>query len=288
MALGCNRISGFSMHLMAFSLSYLPRTLINRTHSNVKMEFSFSPRSQPPIKSTKAEPKAETSFCDRCYQLVEYVGKVIKHGDYDLAPYVSVKESRAELMRSKCRLCHFFGELGIDGEEYGDEVIRGHDIVSILEEDDPAAQVPSACLSLLFKNSKWGDKAFGWHHRNSAQDSPSPRLIVPNSIDYDILKGWIEFCHEHHSDMCGHSETRLIPGFKVIDCRTRKVINPEPEAKYVALSYVWGSDKSVRPSKDSWPLTIRDSMTLALRLGFQYLWVDRYVGIALERIKALC
>jgi hypothetical protein len=286
MALGCNRISGFSMHSMAFSLSYLPRTLINRTHSNVKMEFSFSPRSQPPIKSTKAEPEAETSFCDRCYPLVQYVGEVTKHGYYDLEPGIHIKESRAELMCSKCRLCRFFGELGIHGTEYGvREVVQSHDIISIMEKDDPAAQVPSA--SPLFITTR-SDKAFGLHHYNSAQDSPAPRLIVPNSIDDDILKGWLECCHEHHSDICGHPETRPFPGFKLIDCRTKKVINPEPEAKYVALSYVWGSNTSTRCSKDLWPLTIRDSMTLALRLGFQYLWVDRFVGIALERIRALC
>jgi hypothetical protein len=270
------------MYLMAFSLSYLPRTFINRTHSNVKMELSFSLRSEPPIKSTKAEPEAETSFCRECCKLVEYVGKVTKQGYYDLEPGIYIKESRAELMRSKCRLCRFFGEVGIYSGNYGKEVIRSQDIVSILEKNEPAAQVAS---SIPLLTAFMSHKTFGLHHRNSAQDSPAPRLIVPNSIDYDILKGWIEFCHEHHSDMCAHSETRLIPGFKVIDCRTRKVINPEPEAKYVALSYVWGSACC---STDSWPLTIRDSMTLALRLGFQYLWVDRYVCIALERSKALC
>jgi hypothetical protein len=283
MALGCNRINGFPMYLMAFSLSYLPCTFIHRTYSNVKMEFSFLLRLQPPIKSTKAEPEAETPFCDKCYRLVEYVGRVTKHGYYDLKPYLLIKESRGELMRSKCRLCRFFGELGIHGKRYGKEAIWSHDIVSILEKDDRATQVPSASPVFI---TEMGNKAFGLHHLTSTQDSPAPRRIAPNSIDYDILKDWIEFCHEHHSDMCGRSETRPIPGFKVIDCRTRKIINPEPEAKYVALSYVWGPNISGRHSKDSWPLTIKDSMTLTLRMGFRYLWIDRFVRFALERVNA--
>jgi hypothetical protein len=248
------------------------------------MKFPFSLRSWPPIKSTKVEPEAKTPFCDRCYKLVEYIENVTKQGYLNDAPDISVKESRAELMRSKCRLCHFFAELGIHHKVNRDEIVWSRNIVSILEEHDPAVRFRNdRCFFVARRSSK----AFGLHHRSSTRDSLAPRRIVPNSIDYDILKGWVEFCHEHHSGMCGRSETRPVPGFKLIDCRTREVVNAEPEAEYVALSYVWGSDKSVRRSKDSWPLTIRDSMTLALQLGFQYLWVDRYVGIALERIKAL-
>ncbi|KAA8627766.1 HET domain containing protein [Pyrenophora tritici-repentis] len=44
--------------------------------------------------------------------------------------------------------------------------------------------------------------------------------------------------------------------------------------RFVALSYVWGSEQSSLRLEDA-PATIKDSITVTLALGYDYLWVDR-------------
>lgn len=54
---------------------------------------------------------------------------------------------------------------------------------------------------------------------------------------------------------------------------------------YLTLSYTWGA-QNLKPTQtsgrretdslDDAPLTIRDAMTVTIKLGYQYLWVDRY------------
>jgi hypothetical protein len=227
------------------------------------------------IESEILESTAVESFCERCCQLHEYAANVTEHNYYDLSTDLPIQESCLELMNSKCGLCRFLGDIGISKDDTGGgEVIWSRNITSILEHNDHATRSPASVP--LFK-TRVGGKTFSLLRRNPTRDELIPRHVVPDSINYSLVKDWIEFCRCSHVDTCGHLETRSIPGFKVIDCRTGNITNPEPEAKYVALSYLWGSDHSLHYSKDSWPLTIKDSITLTLRLGFEYLWVDRYV-----------
>jgi len=48
---------------------------------------------------------------------------------------------------------------------------------------------------------------------------------------------------------------------------------PATSDRYVTLSYVWGKDSS----SEEMPLVVRDSITVTKKLGYRYLWVDRYV-----------
>lgn len=68
----------------------------------------------------------------------------------------------------------------------------------------------------------------------------------------------------------------------MIDCETRRIV-PAVDSKYLALSYLWGSDQKnsklndnseVLPSEI--PETIEDAIAVKLRLDFRYLWIDRY------------
>jgi hypothetical protein len=114
--------------------------------------------------------------------------------------------------------------------------------------------------------------------------SVSPQLLQYNSIDFDLLRSWLATCVGQHGNRCAPPNEPPVPRLKLIDCRARHIINarmlPGKKYEYVALSYVWGTgdpEPYVYPSLlESLPLVVLDAMTLVLRLGFQYLWVDRY------------
>jgi hypothetical protein len=106
---------------------------------------------------------------------------------------------------------------------------------------------------------------------------PFMRRILPEQIDYDLLRDWLHHCKLHH-DNCRITETIPIPGFRVIDCLTKKiVVVPSYDLTYIALSYVWGQQSASNSDFSCIPRTIEDSITVTLALGYQYLWVDRYV-----------
>jgi hypothetical protein len=63
----------------------------------------------------------------------------------------------------------------------------------------------------------------------------------------------------------------------LIDCQTLDIMLAE-DMPYVALSYVWGCGSAATSitELEALPNTIRDAITVTLKLGFRYLWVDRY------------
>ncbi|KAK4456731.1 heterokaryon incompatibility protein-domain-containing protein, partial [Cladorrhinum samala] len=112
--------------------------------------------------------------------------------------------------------------------------------------------------------------------------SAKTRLLRHDTIDHDVLVNWLATCIAQHGDECTPTAGPPVPKLKLIDCRARRIINVLPEQKYeyVALSYVWGIgplEPYIYPMlPENLPLVIRDAMALVLRLGYQYLWVDRY------------
>lgn len=104
------------------------------------------------------------------------------------------------------------------------------------------------------------------------------RELDSKVIDYEILQHWLRHCKRHHTE-CTQTYDSVIPGLKVIDCTTGKVTcaPDDPAFHYVALSYVWGGIKSSEIGQDRFPVTICDAITVTIRLGYRYLWVDQYV-----------
>lgn len=102
---------------------------------------------------------------------------------------------------------------------------------------------------------------------------------IPEKINYDLLRGWVRHCDLNHTK-CRQSHDRklLVPGFQVIDCRTRKIVQiTSNDLSYVVLSYVWGQQGAMSSTGADFPRTIEDSITVTVALGHQYLWVDKYV-----------
>ncbi|EMD62348.1 hypothetical protein COCSADRAFT_42659, partial [Bipolaris sorokiniana ND90Pr] len=96
--------------------------------------------------------------------------------------------------------------------------------------------------------------------------------------NFQLVREWLEICKTSHKhDLAGPRGKECVPGFKVIDCRTKRIIPvPHNVCQYVALSYVWGDAAPEDHKAGQYPKTIEDSITVCNMLGFECLWVDRY------------
>ena len=115
------------------------------------------------------------------------------------------------------------------------------------------------------------------------------RKMNPNSIDFNLLKRWIERCTSRHRLTCKalEEETQIL-SLHVIDCVDAKVVKAPESCQYVALSYVWGSARSYMDVEKAQhfdstgklptelPAVIQDVMSVVRSLNRRYLWVDRY------------
>ncbi|KAK6224320.1 hypothetical protein QIS74_02647 [Colletotrichum tabaci] len=109
------------------------------------------------------------------------------------------------------------------------------------------------------------------------------RRIFEERIDYGLVRSWIHLCESQHDTCRVTTEWKPIPHFKLIDCESRLIVSADSSDqrfRYVALSYVWGSappEKYTYPRlPDDLPPVVLDAMRVTMKLGFRYLWVDRY------------
>lgn len=105
--------------------------------------------------------------------------------------------------------------------------------------------------------------------------------VQPNRIDakcYDDLKGLMRNCVQSHDKTCRPmSKCSRIPGFKVIEVSSRKVIEASDQCEYLALSYVWG-DREHSDDLGAAPPVIKDTFSVAENLGLRYVWIDKYAS----------
>jgi hypothetical protein len=115
-----------------------------------------------------------------------------------------------------------------------------------------------------------------------------------DSVDLDLVKLWIMGCQTKHVGHCADpaleflSNVRSLPGFQLIDCMSKEVVQAPRVFDYVALSYVWGQPlvEEVDTANSytqlggllplDLPETIVDAIKVTLKLGYRYLWVDKY------------
>ncbi|EGO58568.1 hypothetical protein NEUTE1DRAFT_38422 [Neurospora tetrasperma FGSC 2508] len=137
--------------------------------------------------------------------------------------------------------------------------------------------------------------------------------LVGPYADFELVRSWFNDCTLHHgTTTCQTDASNLqdIAAFRVIDCSWRSLVSwsqlpTNQDRNYVALSYVWGT----KPDQSSWrnwsqrtiletrnpktvekpeaqttdwrlpsklPPLIEDTITAVIKLGFRYLWIDRY------------
>jgi hypothetical protein len=116
------------------------------------------------------------------------------------------------------------------------------------------------------------DSAF---HREDAYQASNT-----HSINFKSISGWIASCQSYHGTSCG-SSARFGRGFTMlIDCSERQLCK-EVDKPYVCLSYVWGANDTAHKTSSGLlpeilPQTVSDAITVTLRVGFRFLWCDRY------------
>ncbi|RTE84462.1 hypothetical protein BHE90_001073 [Fusarium euwallaceae] len=108
-----------------------------------------------------------------------------------------------------------------------------------------------------------------------------------------MAKSWIKRCRQSHFTRCNPRKLSPVPHFRLIECTSRRIIRIEESAtaeppKDVALSYVWGQPPPGQPQPhqpqgnpvEKVSATVEavteDAIRVALALGYEYLWVDRY------------
>jgi hypothetical protein len=117
-------------------------------------------------------------------------------------------------------------------------------------------------------------------------------ILSPDVVDYTYIKSWISMCEYRHRGKCQKTQrpVRSLPELTVIDCHTKQLVPfgfgyqyIESRQQYVTLSYIWGSSESTNQKStvgaslpNDLPRVVHDAIIVVAKLGFKYLWIDRY------------
>lgn len=98
-------------------------------------------------------------------------------------------------------------------------------------------------------------------------------------VSFSQIRENLDICKKHHQS-CSLGSYRSLVNLRVIDCWQRVLVDAPIDCRYVALSYVWGEPSSSEDFvlSQSLPSTIEDTILATIRLGYRYLWIDRYVS----------
>jgi hypothetical protein len=191
--------------------------------------------------------------------------------------------SPLKLQISQCRLCELLGWTAIGKSSSADL-------------QDGACQFDlSICPSqregtkiLVVSLTSEVQQSFITLHSFAGNKGWSPCVIDPETINFDALRKMFARCCRSHTKCCRPKHGIQLSAFKVIHCNSRKVVAAPAQCKYVALSYVWGDRPKETTSEEpiiQFPVTIEDSCRVTKEMGFEYLWVDRYVRTLLHAVK---
>jgi hypothetical protein len=229
----------------------------------------------------------EEGLCERCANIPwEELVAASGSGNELMFP---VHESLRRLESSRCRVCRLFA----------------HTILTHVNGFYPPPINLRPCDANIFDNSRckglFFDNGMSCSSETESGQPRIPHLIItsldalkaqaqlkhlyPECIDVEQIGSWIDECSTTHDVSCRPMPTEGLHGLKVINCARRTIELASPKCKYVALSYVWGQAARFESPRShdlrqTLPKTIEDSIAVTLALGYDYLWVDRYVCLA--------
>jgi hypothetical protein len=147
-----------------------------------------------------------------------------------------------------------------------------------------------------------GKDAYWYHHFLFCLTNSSPlvgrrsTLLFSSTaegpkIDWPSLRGWLQDCENNHA-ACRLMQVDPIVEeglhLRCIDVKSSTIVAVDTHARYLTLSYVWGTTHSELSGQighciigtnstlmtESLPSAIRDAIRITELLGEQYLWVD--------------
>ena len=138
--------------------------------------------------------------------------------------------------------------------------------------------------------------AHALHQRTvSAEDLST---ISDSTVDFELVKLWIGTCEAEHAETCGVLDTiplkkkgsRETVDIILIDVTRDCLVRSTTQARYFALSYVWGGVTQLRAStslcdelmqpysllkhRHLIPPVVHDAIKVVRSIGERYLWVD--------------
>jgi hypothetical protein len=223
-------------------------------------------------------------LCPECAKIKAKLRGLMTRARYNETRRLHVFEgSPRAVVASSCKLCCFVLACSRSwnwptATKYS---LNVHHMENIL---GPTLSENKILLSLAIEDKDSKGKYRGWIVPTLLDDAggvsdPSWSFLA-NAVNFAVVRDWLEFCDDNHSNGCKMTSRDSIPFFRLIDCTSRLIIDAPPESKYAALSYCWGPrqkpPKKLKKLPEVVPLVIEDALDAARRLAIPYLWVDRY------------
>lgn len=234
----------------------------------------------------------ETSICPECRQVDwDSLPTLNEHCDHEeTAPWsrtiLSLEANHEQLSTSSCRICRILSLVKPQSLDKTACVVGARSLSDFRSYAIASGEFICDITALhVSPRNKVAEHYIGDYRclvalRRDSEDFSS-KTITPSSIDYDWLKGLARSCDSLHESCCRRRSLRPVSGLKVIEARSRTIVEAPAKCGYVALSYVWGKQPDVdlalhlqRP-----PQLIEDAISVTLAMGYKYLWIDRYVSV---------
>jgi hypothetical protein len=193
---------------------------------------------------------------------------------------------------SPCHICRlFYAFLSIQSSPRDPllslDLKSGHAYQALIKSEDPISR-PTVYLH----KSGPGTTIWAWQplievSQSADVSSHRHQRTYPQNVDLAMTVQTLKVCEESHGPECQPQDISGLFDLRVIDCDTCEVVKADGSCQFVALSYVWGRSEINATNIDApqWehlPLTIQQSIMVTKKLGYHFLWVDRFVRCSQE------
>jgi hypothetical protein len=197
-----------------------------------------------------------SSLCSRCLS-IDVEGLFVDLERQHMKKLMTLGELGVEAELSSCSLCRLFHAVRIQGSAR----VKNYALYCI-EPPDPYHASNGTVLAVardkfglgaeygyMLMHATLEDGASCGFIACSSASRPAPHIkslraqsIHAISIDFDIIRGWIQHCGREHTKQCTQVESSAssLKELKLIDCEQRRIVPALPTYEYSALSYVWG------------------------------------------------
>lgn len=172
--------------------------------------------------------------------------------------------------RESCRICRFLEAFDAISTPWGMEpTSRRLDHTNVCENINALSSTSDGLARILVS------------HEPLNELDPDFDEVFPREVDIDLVRRWVHECDIGHPS-CEWNNPSTLVSLKVIDCKQLIVVPAPPNCRYVALSYLWGKpslqqEAGFSGSSQNLPKSIQHSLEITRALGYDYLWIDRYV-----------